>query len=102
MLASAGVCSYGVAGSPLVPTTRIGGAPSALPVGYGSRLPGHCAQIRFSARLAPNSGYLVRHSPCRRRASSTVTDLSSSAQLTARLASKRLEYLPLGSRSAYR
>src|SRR5438045_72048 len=36
MLASFAVCSYGVAGSLVVPTTTIGGAPTALPVGYGA------------------------------------------------------------------
>src|SRR3954468_18073768 len=40
MVASFAVDSYGVAGSPLVPTTTMGGAPTALPTGYGSCLAG--------------------------------------------------------------
>ena len=92
MDASAGVCSYGVAGSPVVPTTRIGGAPSARPVGYGSRSPGHSTQPSIpTASAGPNSGYFCRHCDCNERTCSRVGFSVSSAQLTARFASNRLE-----------
>ena len=45
MLASFAVDSYGVAGSPFVPTTTIVGAPVAGPTGYGSFLAGHSVQL---------------------------------------------------------
>lgn len=90
--ANRAVCSYGVAGSPVVPTTTIGGAPSARPVGYGSRPPGHSTQPNIpTARAGPKSGYFCRHWDCRSRICATVGFSVSSAQLTARLASKRLE-----------
>ena len=83
MLASFAVCSYGVAGSLVVPTTTIGGAPTALPVGYGSCLAGQTAQeIRPIARDVPKMGYLVRQSLCNVRAWSTVSVPGSSSQET--------------------
>src|SRR3954454_567772 len=100
--ARSAVFSYGVAGSPVVPTTTIGGAPAAAPAGYGSRLPGQRAHgIMPSASGAPNSGYFLRHSLCSRRIRSRLGTPVASVQFTARLASNRLEYVPPGRRSAY-
>src|SRR5690348_12596088 len=70
--ARAAVFSYGVAGSPVVPTTTIGGAPVAGPAGYGSRVPGQYVQGSIcTASEAPNSGYFWRHWLCSSRTSST-------------------------------
>src|SRR3954470_13300424 len=97
ILASSAVFSYGVAGSPVVPTTTIGGAPVAAPAGYGSRAPGQKVHGSMPiASAAPNSGYFLRHSPCSWRTFSTVGAPALSAQFTARLASNRLEYRPPG------
>src|SRR5437764_14458532 len=83
MLASFAVCSDGVAGSLTVPTTTIGGAPAALPVGYGSRLAGHTAHDTMPiASEVPKMGYCVRHWPCSDRAWLTVSPLASSSQET--------------------
>src|SRR3954451_24583253 len=102
MLARSAVFSYGVAGSPVVPTTTIGGAPVAEPVGYGSRVPGQSAHDSISvASGAPNSGYFFRHSDCSLRIWSTDGTPFASAQFTVRLASNRLMYDPSGLRSAY-
>ena len=63
--ASFAVCAYGVAGSPVVPTTTIGGAPTAGPTGYGSYVPGQTpfAHVIMPVAIAPpNSGYFLRHS----------------------------------------
>src|SRR5947209_19763665 len=91
MSASFGVDSNGVAGSPFVPTTRIVGAPLALPTGYGSCLACHTEQPSMPrASGAPNSGYLARHCDCRVRTWSTVGYLSESAQFTAEFASNRV------------
>lgn len=90
--ASAAVCSYGVAGSPVVPTTTIGGAPAALPVGYGSRPPGHCTQPSIpTARAGPKSGYFARHCDWSWRICGRDGFSVSSAQFTAMFASNRLE-----------
>src|SRR4051812_49494360 len=92
MVARLAVFSYGVAGSPVVPTTTIGGAPVAAPAGYGSRAPGQKVHGSMPiASAAPNSGYFLRHWPCSRRTFSTVGAPALSAQFTARLASNRLE-----------
>src|SRR5215475_3211486 len=81
MLASLAVFAYGVAGSLTVPTTTIGGAPTALPVGNGSRLAGHAAQGRIPVPSdPPNSGYFARQSSCFCRASAVVSPLASSSQ----------------------
>src|SRR3954468_14035409 len=92
ILANWAVFSYGVAGSPVVPTTTIGGAPTAAACGYGSCLPGQNVQgIMPTASGAPNSGYFVRHWLCNCRIFSTVGTFAASAQFTVRLASNRLE-----------
>src|SRR5215510_3756791 len=84
MSANFAVDSNGVAGSPLVPTTRIVGAPLAGPTGYGSCLACHTAHPSSPmASGAPNSGYLARHWDCSVRIWSTVGYLSESAQFTA-------------------
>src|SRR3954468_13721106 len=71
MFARLAVFSYGVAGSPVVPTTTIGGAPVAAPAGYGSRAPGHRLHVNMpTASEAPNSGYFLRQAPCSCRISS--------------------------------
>src|SRR4051812_26287548 len=102
MDARSAVFSYGVAGSPVVPTTTIGGAPVAAPAGYGSRGPGHRLHDSMpTASEAPNSGYFLRHSPCNWRISATLGTSLLSEQFTARFASKRLLYVPSGFRSAY-
>src|SRR5512138_2094525 len=102
MLARSAVFSYGVAGSPVVPTTTIGGAPVAGPAGYGSRSPGQRLHESMpTASEPPNIGYFVRHSPCSLRISPTLGTSLVSEQFTARFASNRLLYVPLGSRSAY-
>src|SRR4051794_18841190 len=92
MDASSAVFSYGVAGSPVVPTTTIGGDPVAGPAGYGSFLPGQNVHgIMPIASGAPNSGYFLRHSDWSCRIRSTDGAPSVSAQFTARFASNRLE-----------
>jgi len=45
----------GVAGSPVVPTTTIGGAPAAAPAGYGSWAPGQ--NVHGSPELHWRYGY---------------------------------------------
>jgi hypothetical protein len=83
MVASLAVCSYGVAGSLVVPTTTMGGAPTALPVGYGSRLAVHTAHGTMPiAREVPKSGYFARQALCSDRACSTVSPPLSSSQET--------------------
>src|SRR3954454_18476742 len=102
MVARSAVFSYGVAGSPVVPTTTIGGAPAAGPTGYGSWPPCHNAHASIStASGAPNSGYFLRHSDCSVRIWPTDGTSFASAQFTAGLASNRLLYDPSGLRSAY-
>src|SRR3954462_13492968 len=91
MFARSAVFSYGVAGSPVVPTTTIGGAPVAGPAGYGSRSPGQNVQDSMpTASDAPNSGYFARHWPWSLRTSSMLGASLVSEQLTARFASNRL------------
>src|SRR3954467_10548884 len=86
MLARSAVFSYGVAGSPVVPTTTIGGAPLAVLAGEGSRSPGQNVHGSMpTASAAPNSGYFLRHSPWSLRISSTLGASLVSAQFTARL-----------------
>src|SRR5205814_5371507 len=83
MFASLAVCSYGVAGSLVVPTTTIGGAPTAVPVGYGSCLAGQTAhEIRPIASEAPKMGYFVRQPLWSVRAWSTVSVPGSSSHDT--------------------
>src|ERR1700712_303670 len=99
MPARSAVFSYGVAGSPVVPTTTIGGAPTAGPAGYGSFWPGQNVHgIMPTASGAPNNGYFLRHSVCSARILSTDGAWLVSAQFTARFASNRLEYVPSGLR----
>src|SRR3954451_18481964 len=91
MVARSAVFSYGVAGSPVVPTTTIGGAPVAGPTGDGSRGFGH--QVQDSRPVAidvPHTRDFCRHSPCSCRACSGLITVSVSAQFTARFASNRL------------
>src|SRR4051794_20523644 len=102
MRASAAVFWYGVAGSPVVPTTTIGGAPAAAPVDSGSRLAGHNAHDNMpSADSGPKSGYLFRHWICSVRTWPTVGTDAVSVQFTTSRASNRLEYVPFLVRSAY-
>ncbi len=60
----------GVTGSPCVPMTRIGAAPSASRSGSGVRGASHGVQVYSdSAASAPNSGYWVLHWATRARTS---------------------------------
>ena len=93
---------YGVAGSRVVPTTRIGAAPFAsMRCGAPVALTGQYAQFRLDqAKPSPKTG-----EACSKEGSAAVTsvgpakDGGRSRQFTAALANIRFAYLPLASRS---